>query len=55
MGFFSFVECVNQKLLTQMATWILRCLDVDVDIEGTSSDAYQLGPKNIPTTKKFLS
>lgn len=55
MGFFSFVECVNQKLLMQMATWMLRCLDLDVDTEGTSNDAYQLGPKIIPKTKIFLS
>lgn len=50
-GFFSIVECVNQKL---WAACILRCLDLDVDIEGTRNDAYQPGPKNMPKTKNFF-
>lgn len=37
-----------------MASWILRCLDLDVDIEGTRNDAYQPGPKKMQKTKNFF-
>lgn len=45
---------VCKSEIMQMAAWILRCLDLDVDIEGTRNDAYQPGPKNMPKTKNFF-
>jgi len=44
MDSFSFAECVNRKLLTQMDTWVLKCLDLDVDLTDISNNAFQAGP-----------
>lgn len=41
---FSFAEHINQKLLMQMAAWILKCLVLDVDVKDTSNNVYQPGP-----------
>lgn len=28
----------------QMAAWILKCLDLDIDVKDVSNNAYQPGP-----------
>lgn len=44
MDSFNFTEHINQKLLMQMAAWILKCLGLDVDVKDISSNTYQPGP-----------
>lgn len=39
MDSFSFAECINQKVLMQIAAWILQCLNLDVDVKDISSNA----------------